>query len=125
MNVEKQIQYWITSVEEDMAVAEYLIKGNLNVEALFFCHLALECMLKAHVTKFTQQTPPKLHNLLSLAEKGDVKLDESTTNFFALMKKFQLEGRYRMEIVERPPLEITRNYFEVTKQKLQWLKQTL
>ena len=125
MNVEKQIQYWIDATNENVDVAEYLINGKKTVECLFFSHLALETMLKAHLTKFTKQTPPKIHNLISIADKANVELDDQTRNFFSIMNKFQMEGRYRNELVERPPLEIAKNYFAVTKQKLQWLNQML
>ncbi len=125
MNVEKQIQYWIDAANENVDVAEFLINGKKTVECLFFCHLALETILKAHLTKFTKQTPPKIHNLISIADKANLELDDQTRFFFSIMNKFQMEGRYRNEIAERPIFEIAKNYFEVTKQKIKWLKEKL
>ena len=84
MNVEKQIQYWVDATNENLDVAEYLINEKKTVEYLFFCHLALETILKAHLTKFTKQTPPKIHNLISIADKANLELDDQTRFFFQL-----------------------------------------
>lgn len=99
MNVEKQIQYWIDATNENVDVAEYLINGKKTVDCLFFSHLALETILKAHLTKFTKQTPPKIHNLISIADKANIELDAQT--------------------------KLLKTIFDVTKQKIKWLKEKL
>jgi HEPN domain-containing protein len=50
MNVSKQIDYWRTSGDEDFAAAESLLERGHLRHCLFFAHLAIEKMLKAHVT---------------------------------------------------------------------------
>ncbi len=50
MDIEKQINYWLTSSKEDMEVGEELLEKGRYRYTLFFFHLAIEKILKAHVT---------------------------------------------------------------------------
>ncbi len=45
-----------------MESAEILLDKKKTQQSLFFCHLALEKMLKALFTHNTGQVPPKTHN---------------------------------------------------------------
>ena len=55
----------------------------------------LEKLLKAHWVKDnTDNHPPKIHNLISLASKITLKVPEKDLEFMAVMNQFQLEGRY-------------------------------
>jgi hypothetical protein len=49
MNVAKQIDYWCTSSNEDWDVAVGLLERGKIRHGLFFLHLSLEKILKAHV----------------------------------------------------------------------------
>ena len=94
MDVQKQIDYWVTSSDEDFAAAESLLeKGHLR-HCLFFAHLAIEKMLKAHVTKQTKDIPPRIHNLVRLAEIADLKLDQEQEQLLREFGVHQLQGRY-------------------------------
>lgn len=48
INIEKQIAHWRNGAEEDWSVAQELIERGRVRHGLFFAHLALEKMLKAH-----------------------------------------------------------------------------
>ena len=94
MDVGKQIEYWKTGSEEDLAAAEALLeKGHLR-HCLFFAHLALEKMLKAHVVRQTNDVPPRIHNLVRLAEMAALSLGPEQVSFLRKFDLFQLEGRY-------------------------------
>lgn len=64
LNIQKQIEYWISNAESDLETAKLLISNNKILHGLFFCHLVIEKALKAHVTKDTNEVPPKSHNLI-------------------------------------------------------------
>ena len=94
MDVQKQVEYWEKSAEDDFAAAQSLLeKGHLR-HCLFFAHLALEKMLKARVTRQTEDIPPRIHNLVRLAEIGCLKLKAERENFLREFGVYQLEGRY-------------------------------
>jgi len=94
MNVDEQIEYWQKGSAEDLAAAESLIeKGHLR-HGLFFAHLALEKMLKAHVVRQTREMPPPIHSLPRLAAMAVLRLDGVQMDFLREFGVYQIEGRY-------------------------------
>jgi len=47
---------------------------------VFFCHLALEKMLKAHVVEVTQSIPARTHDLIYLVKKSELSLPSRIWN---------------------------------------------
>jgi HEPN domain-containing protein len=94
MTQEEQINYWITIAENDLPVAEILFNNGHYVWCLFIGHLILEKILKAHYVKDTGPTPPKIHDLVKLADKTKLALTGSHKLFLDEINDFQLEARY-------------------------------
>lgn len=124
-DIEKHVQYWSTSAQEDLETAEFLVSSGRSRHGLFFAHLALEKTLKAHVCKHTEEIAPRMHNLLRLTELSNCDLSESHKEFLARFDRYQLEGRYP----EFWPATIDREkaYRELhqAKELLQWLMNRL
>ncbi len=77
-----------------MDTAYDLIFTNAKpLHGLFFVHLSLEKWLKALVCKTTNDIPPKIHDLLRLAELGDVDLTGEQKNFLGKLNLYNLAGR--------------------------------
>ena len=125
VDVPKQVDYWRTSSDEDFAAAESLLeKGHLR-HGLFFAHLAIEKMLKAHVTRQTKDIPPRIHNLIRLAEIAELELDTERVELLREFGAYQLEGRYPdSEQVSVDP-SFARDEISRTKEILVWLKKRL
>ncbi len=91
----QHIDYWILTGTDDIGAVEVLFEGRKYVQALFFTHLALEKILKAHWVKDNVgNTPPKIHNLISLYKQTRLKLPDDELAFLLRMNTFQMEGRY-------------------------------
>lgn len=125
LDIQKQIKYWIDNAQTDIETAELLITNNKLLHGLFFCHLAIEKALKAHVVKSTSEIPPKSHNLLFLAEKAQFELPKETEIFLGILMKYQIEGRYPDYKPEIPVSKIVTEYLEKTKDLFSWLKKKL
>lgn len=50
-DIERHVAYWSSTAAEDVASAELLVRNGHTRQGLFFMHLALEKILKAHVTR--------------------------------------------------------------------------
>lgn len=125
MDVGKQVEYWVTSSEEDFAAAESpLEKGHLR-HCLFFAHLALEKILKAHVTRHTQDAPPRIHDLIRLAGMAELSLDAEQTSFLNRFGVYQLEGWYPDSTQTRLDSEAVRQKLALAQEMLEWLKPQL
>jgi HEPN domain-containing protein len=55
--------------EYDLDTAQHMLETGRYLYVIFLCHLALEKMLKAHVTEVTQTVPVKTHDLIYLVKK--------------------------------------------------------
>jgi len=90
---------WRTDAVGDLDLARRILKMGKHARAMFFVHLALEKALKALVIRATGKTPPRIHNLLVLAERAGVALDNKRQKFLSTMNHYQVAGRY-LQIVE-------------------------
>jgi len=125
MDISKQVNYWITSSEEDFAAAQSLLEKGHYRHSLFFAHLALEKMLKAFVVIRTNDIPSKIHNLIRLSGIAGLILDEEQDQFLREFNLYQLEGRYpdSQEIILNADLT-KKEKFKAEKMLL-WLKKQL
>lgn len=94
MDLGKQIEYRDFGAEEDLAAARSLLEKKHFRHALFFAHLAIEKMLKAHVTRETKTIPPRTHNLLRLAEVARLPLSPEQRGFLGQFGVYQSQARY-------------------------------
>jgi HEPN domain-containing protein len=94
VNIDKHISYWKSGAEEDFQVADQLIRSGKIRHGLFFLHLTLEKILKAHVCRNSRDIAPRLHNLARLSELSGIAFKQEDSDFLAEMNPFNIEGRY-------------------------------
>jgi len=125
MDIKKQIDYWTKGAENDLMTADLLIREKRILHGLFFCHLVIEKVIKAHVVKTSGEVAPRSHNLIYLSEKTDLEFDDETEIFLGILMKYQLQGRYPDYNPVLPDILKVNEYFEKTKTLLKWLKERL
>jgi len=125
MDIQKQVEYWIKTAEDDLLTAELLIQNNKLLHGLFFCHLCIEKGIKAHVTKETNQIPPKIHNLSFLLSKTNLSLTDDYKELTAILMTYLLEGRYPDNYPQIPSATSANAYLIRTKNLFTWLKSKL
>ena len=122
MDISKQIAYWKDGAAKDLDLAGRLLEREREVlYGLFFVHLALEKIIKAHVCKQTGEIPPRIHNLLSLAKLGKLELLQEQMDFLGKMNLYNIQGRYPGMEFPAPSLERAMQYFERAKEITEWL----
>ncbi len=125
MDLNKQIEYWKTGSNQDIETAELLISKEKILHGLFFCHLSIEKILKAHYVYCQKKFAPKTHDLIYLLDKSEIKLDKKFESIFPVLMKYQLEGRYPDSDYFIPTAIQSKEYLERTKELLEWLKKEL
>jgi HEPN domain-containing protein len=125
IDIQKQIAYWQNGASEEWDLAQDLVKRNKTRHGLFFAHLALEKLLKAHVCRQTQDLPPRLHNLTRLAELAKLPLDQTQVDILAEMNVFNLEGRYPDLSVAPLSKKEAKDYLRRSEEVYQWLMSQL
>lgn len=120
MDKQEHISFWVNSAKSDWKIAQKLFRSKDYLYALFFAHLVLEKLCKAHwINDNAENVPPKNHNLNKLVAQTKLELTEDELVFLAEMNRFQLEGRYQDYVSEKRSVvnqKITSEYFNRCKQ---------
>ena len=117
----KQIEYWRSGASEDWDVAVELVNAGRTRHGLFFAHLALEKMLKAHVCRTTGDLAPRIHALLRLAERPNLALSEEQRLFAARFDRYRLEGRYPGPNRDWIDLSLAKQELRKAEELFEWL----
>lgn len=125
IDIQKQITYWQNGAIEEWELAQDLVKRNKTRHGLFFAHLALEKLLKAHVCHQTQDLPPRIHNLTRLAELATLNLSQTQVDVLAEMNVFNLEGRYPDLSLAPLSKKEAKDYLRRAEEVYQWLMSQL
>jgi len=114
--------------EHNYETAKFLLKGKRYPECFFFCHLALEKILKALVVKQTKTHAPYIHKLVELAELAKVGLSPSQIDNLTTVTEFNIAARYneiKFNFYKRCDKSYTEKYFLISKNLFLWLKKQL
>ncbi len=95
MTITEQVAYWQTLAETDLEVARRFLQRGENLHyCLFFGHMSLEKLIKGLVVLVKNEMPPKIHDLVRLAERAGLALDEELRVTLGIFNSFNLEARY-------------------------------
>lgn len=94
MNQDDLIRYWIESSDRDFLTMTHLFEKEDYHWALFIGHLLIEKLLKAYYVKNVGGQPPFTHNLLLLAEKAELELNEQQKDSLVTITAFNIRARY-------------------------------
>lgn len=103
---------------------ENLERGRYRF-ALFLAHLALEKILKAHVTRVSQDIPPRIHDLVTLAKKAQIEIGTVQNDVLETMNAYITAGRYPDEDQGVITREKAITDFAAPKELRQWLTKRL
>lgn len=126
--MEKDVKYWLDLSRYDLKTAEAMLASKRYLYVLFTCQQAMEKMLKGLVVKNTQAFPPKIHNLIKLAQLADIELDERQNKLLEKLGIYYIQTRYPEEIKAVSKTinkDIAKEYLNMTKEMLLWLKQMI
>ena len=116
---------WIATADYDLETARHMFQAGRYVYVIFMCHLALEKMLKAHVTEVVRAEPAKTHNLMYLVRKAGLDVPSEMNDFLGGISNGSVPTRYpeRLEkLVDRYPREVAERYLRSTEEAIQWLR---
>lgn len=95
MNKTDYIDYWKRTAEDSRISTQALFDANRYVESVFWAHLTLEKLLKAHWVKDNStDIAPRIHNLVRLADETTLVLDAMQRRFLLDMNTYQMDSRY-------------------------------
>lgn len=96
MGKKEIIEHWVTMSERDWSSVNALLKAGQFVHALFFSHLVIEKLLKAHWAKDNVESePPRIHDLEYLFNQTNLELTNDQVDLLRVMNSWNIDGRYQ------------------------------
>ena len=95
MTKQQYIDYWTDTAENDWVTVDALFATKRYSHCLFWAHLVLEKLAKAHwVKNHEENIPPKVHNIVWLLEDSGIEISTEDMMFLEVFNRFQLSTRY-------------------------------
>jgi len=120
----EHISYWRESSKHDLDSAESIYKTGKYDWCLFIGHLALEKILKAvYVDVYDNEMPPKLHNIVRLAELAHINLTEDQKLLLDTINDFNIQTRYpdyKLDFYKKCTKEYSEDYLNKIKELHKW-----
>ncbi|MBU1671697.1 MAG: HEPN domain-containing protein [Actinobacteria bacterium] len=119
---------WIEQSKYDLETARAMLDSSRYLYVLFCCQQALEKILKAIIVKRSGDMPPRIHNLMRLAEKGQIVLSDERADFVRELSAYYIQTRYPEELAQLlsdVDEEMARRILEQAKELFSWLESIL
>jgi HEPN domain-containing protein len=128
MTKEEIILFWLESSDKDFRTMEHLYVSGDYMWSLFIGHLVIEKLLKAYYIRTKDESYPMIHNLLRIAEKTGLDLNEEQQIFFSTVTGFNINARYddyKQSFYLKCTREFTAIWIEKIKNQRLWIKNQL
>ena len=121
---------WLNIAQDDYEVASQLFENKKYLYCLFFCQQAIEKAIKAVYYERNEETPPRKHNLISLAEDAGIfdELDRLNGDTLDTLSQCYIESRYtedRNAMARKCTKAFTENILKKTGDIFEWLESQL
>lgn len=97
-SIGKDVKSWVDASRYDLETARALLESRRYLYVLFMCQQSLEKLLKAYLTASTGVFPPRIHNLVRLAELTGLELSQDDKALLERLSLYYLQSRYPPEI---------------------------
>lgn len=94
MENKDRVDFWLNAAKKDESVMKVLFANKKYADSLFYGHLVLEKTLKAVYIQKIQGPPPFIHDLLLLARKSQLNVDDNFAKKLEIITGFNINGRY-------------------------------
>lgn len=111
--------YWHTSASRDWKVAQDLFRLKHFSYCLFFCHLAIEKLLKGLIYKNTKDHPLLTHSIEKLVKQAQLLLPKFTIEELDEVTSWNIEARYdsfKQKFYKKATKEFTTQWFSKAKE---------
>lgn len=118
------VKYWLHSSDIDYKAMESLFDGGHYVWALFLAHLVIEKSLKVYYTENVDMNVPRIHDLLKIAQNGNLQLTEEQMDFLDEVTTFNIKTRYpdyKNRFYQKATREFTESYIVKVKEFREWI----
>lgn len=124
-NLQEQVSYWKDTSLRDFETAKSLFKLKRYDACLFFCHLAVEKILKGVLVEKTNEPAPYTHNLSHLVEIAKIPVTKEQMAVLSTITTFNIAGRYdnvKQDFYKKCTKDFAEKHLTKSKQVYLWLE---
>ena len=130
MTSEEKVKYWVKISDEDLQIAETMLKNQYRLYTGFMCHQSIEKIFKAGYQKLKNETPPYIHDLPRLATLANFygMFSEEQRLFLNTIHPLNIEARYpdyKERVAKSLTNERCKQILQQTKELQQWTKEKI
>ena len=118
------VERWTEQAQYDLETARAMFASSRYLYVVFCCQQAIEKALKAIIVKQTEDSPPRLHNLLRLADIAGIAMGPNREAFIGELSGYYVQTRYPEEIESLGAIldhETAAAALQETEEIIQWL----
>lgn len=126
----KKAEYWLELADYDFDTAIAMLETKRFLYVGFMCHQCIEKVLKAVLSTQNKEMPPKIHNLIRLAEMCGMfdKMNAEQKKTIFLLNPLNIESRYpsyKSNLMQQLTKEKCEEIIEQSKELKIWIKTQL
>ena len=128
MTREDLVKYWTESSDKDFDSMNRMFDSGDYHWSLYVGHLVIEKLLKAYYVKHADTIVPHVHNLLLIAEKSNLNLNDEQKDFLQTVTRFNIKARYddfKFQFYKQCTENFTSEWIEKIKEFRIWIKKEL
>ncbi len=117
-------QKWEERARYDLDTARAMLGSGRHLYVLFCGQQAIEKAIKAVIVRKTGEFPPRVHNLLRLAEVAELALTSEHKQFLGDLSAYYIQTRYPEEMAsleETISAELAEETLRKTREVAEWL----
>ena len=89
------LTYWLNTAAFDWPAVQRMMAAGDYIHGLFFAHLVIEKLSKAHWVKDNEESiPPKIHNINKRWQRTRLAPTDEQVDLATRLNAYQIEGRY-------------------------------
>ena len=94
--MDDKVKYWLDMSEYDLVTAQSMLDSKRYLYVGFMCHQTIEKIFKALFVSGKNETPPFVHNLSMIAQKGEFydEFSIDQKDFIDELEPLNIEARY-------------------------------
>ena len=115
---------WAEQSRYDVNTAQAMLEAGRYRYVFFCCQQAIEKMLKAVYAARKNETPPRVHNLMRLAETAGVSVSDKQAEFLRELTAYYVISRYPLETDRESSISVSlaQETLILTQEFVQWLE---
>lgn len=118
-------EFWKKTADDDWDTANVLVTAQKYHHALFFCHLALEKLLKGLVYAKKNSHPLPIHDLVKLAHQTGIPVSDKQEEQLKEITSWNIKARYddyKLAFYRKATKDFTTTWMQIVQDLFLWLK---